>query len=39
VPLERQIRAVELQKETASDDRLVFDLDGGRRHLLRGCGA
>src|ERR671937_2287904 len=29
MPLEREIRAVELQKETALDDRLVFDLDGG----------
>src|SRR5690348_17111829 len=29
MPLEREIRAIELQKETAPDDRLVFDLDGG----------
>src|SRR5689334_14230508 len=29
MPLEREIRAIELQKETALDDRLVFDLDGG----------
>jgi hypothetical protein len=29
MPLEREIRAIELQKETTLDDRLVFDLDGG----------
>src|SRR6266446_3437753 len=28
MPLEREIRAIELQKETALDDGLVFDLDG-----------
>src|SRR6476469_8044291 len=29
MPLEREIRAIELQKKTALDDGLVFDLDGG----------
>src|ERR1700730_4493245 len=29
MPLEREIRTIKLQKETAPDDRLVFDLDGG----------
>ena len=28
VPLEREIRAIELQKETVFDNRLVFDLNG-----------
>src|SRR4051794_38524260 len=29
MPLEREVRAIELEKETALDDRLVFDLAGG----------
>src|SRR5438132_1768379 len=29
MPLEREIRGIELQKKTALDDGLVFDLDGG----------